>query len=111
MSTTLISKTQQQNELGKVLTNSYFLDKKKLVKHQLDGFDNFIDTKLYEILEEYNSNPKNVIYADYDKELGKNRLEYHIKFGKIYISKPVVQDDQNILRQMFPNDARLQKLT
>ena len=58
MSTTLISKTQQQNELGKVLTNSYFLDKKKLVRHQLDGYDNFIDTKLYEILEEYNANPK-----------------------------------------------------
>ena len=52
MSTTLISKTQQQNELGKVLTNSYFLDKKKLVKHQLDVFDNFIYTKLYEIIEE-----------------------------------------------------------
>ncbi len=47
MSTTLISKTQQKNELGKVLINTYFLDKKKLVKHQLDGFDNFIDTKLY----------------------------------------------------------------
>ena len=30
MSTTLISKTQEQNELGKVLTNSYFLDKKNI---------------------------------------------------------------------------------
>ena len=111
MSTTLVSKIQNQDELGKVFTSSYFLDKKKLVKHQVDGFDNFMDNKIYEILEEYNNNPKNIIYADYDKELGKNKYEYHIKFGKIYISKPVVQDDQSILRQMFPNDARLQKLT
>ena len=111
MSTTLVTQLQNENDFGKVLTNAYFLNQKKLVKHQIDGYDNFIENKLYEILEEYNSNPKNIIYAEYDKELGKNRYEYHIKFGKIYISKPVVQDDQSILRQMFPNDARLQKLT
>ena len=111
MSTKLISQIQSQNDSGKIITNSYFQEKKRLVKHQIDGFDNFIDTKLQEILDEYNSNLKNIIYADYDKELGKNKLEYHIKFGKVYISKPIVHDDQSISRPMFPNDARLQKLT
>jgi len=111
MSTSLVSQIQNADEYGKIIVNSYFLDQKKLVKHQIDGFDNFIENKLYEILDEYNSNSKNIIYADYDKELGKNKYEYQIKFGKIYISKPIVQDDQSILRQMFPNDARLQKLT
>jgi len=111
MSTTLVSQIQNADDSGKIIVNSYFLNQKKLVKHQIDGYDNFIENKLYEILDEYNANPKNIIYADYDKELGKNKYEYHIKFGKIYISKPIVQDDQSILRQMYPNDARLQKLT
>ena len=111
MSTSLISEIQNENVFGKIITNAYFEERRKLVKHQIDGFDNFIDNKLYEIFDEYNANPKNIIYADFDKELGKNRYEYHIKFGKIYVSKPIVQDDQSIVRQMFPNDARLQKLT
>ncbi len=111
MSTTLISQIQNQDEIGKTIVDSFFLNKKRLVKHQIDGFDNFIENKLYEILDEYNSNSKNSIVVDYDKETGKNKYEYQIKFGKVYILKPVVQDDQSILRQMYPNDARLQKLT
>lgn len=111
MATTLVSQIQNKNSNGKIISNSYFSDKRRIVRHQIDGFDNFIDNKIYEILDEYNSNPKNVIYADYDKELERNKLEYHIKFGKIYISRPIIQDDQSSIRQMFPNDARLQKLT
>jgi DNA-directed RNA polymerase II subunit RPB2 len=111
MATTLVSKIQNKYSNGKIISNSYFSDKRRIVRHQIDGFDNFIDNKIYEILDEYNSNPKNVIYADYDKELERNKLEYHIKFGKIYISRPIIQDDQSSIRQMFPNDARLQKLT
>ena len=111
MATTLVSQIQNKNSNGKIISNSYFSDKRRIVRHQIDGFDNFIDNKIYEILDEYNSNSKNVIYADYDKELERNKLEYHIKFGKIYISRPIIQDDQSSIRQMFPNDARLQKLT
>jgi len=111
MATTLVSQIQNKNSNGKIISNSYFSDKRRIVRHQIDGFDNFIDNKIYEILDEYNSNPKNVIYADYDKDLERNKLEYHIKFGKIYISRPIIQDDQSSIRQMFPNDARLQKLT
>lgn len=111
MATTLVSQIQNKNSNGKIISNSYFSDQRRIVRHQIDGFDNFIDNKIYEILDEYNSNPKNVIYADYDKELERNKLEYHIKFGKIYISRPIIQDDQSSIRQMFPNDARLQKLT
>jgi DNA-directed RNA polymerase II subunit RPB2 len=111
MATTLVSQIQNKNSNGKIISNSYFSDKRRIVRHQIDGFDNFVDNKIYEILDEYNSNSKNVIYADYDKELERNKLEYHIKFGKIYISRPIIQDDQSSIRQMFPNDARLQKLT
>ena len=111
MATTLVSQIQNKNSNGKIISNSYFSDKRRIVRHQIDGFDNFMDNKIYEILDEYNSNPKNIIYADYDKELERNKLEYHIKFGKIYISRPIIQDDQSSIRQMFPNDARLQKLT
>lgn len=111
MATTLVSQIQNKNSNGKIISNSYFSDQRRIVRHQIDGFDNFIDNKIYEILDEYNSNSKNIIYADYDKDLERNKLEYHIKFGKIYISRPIIQDDQSSIRQMFPNDARLQKLT
>ena len=111
MATTLVSQIQNKNSNGKIISNSYFSDQRRIVRHQIDGFDNFIDNKIYEILDEYNSNPKNIIYSDYDKDLERNKLEYHIKFGKIYISRPIIQDDQSSIRQMFPNDARLQKLT
>lgn len=111
MSSTLVSQIQNADEIGKTIVSSYFIDQKRLVKHQIDGFDNFVDNKLHEIFDEYNASSKNVIYADYDKELGKNKYEYHIKFSNLEISKPMVQDDQSITRQMFPNDARLQKLS
>ena len=111
MSTTLVSEIQNDNDFGKIITNAYFLNRQRLVKHQIDGFDNFIDNKLAEIFDEYNKNPKNTFYAGWDNELGKNRYEYSIKFSNVQISKPTVSDDQSIQRQLFPNDARLQKLT
>ncbi len=64
MATTLVSQIQNKNSNGKIISNSYFSDQRRIVRHQIDGFDNFIDNKIYEILDEYNSNPKNIIYAD-----------------------------------------------
>ena len=51
MSTTLVSQIQNADDSGKIIVNSYFLNQKKLVKHQIDGYDNFIENKLYEILD------------------------------------------------------------
>ena len=61
MATTLVSQIQNKNSNGKIISNSYFSDKRRIVRHPIDGFDNFVDNKIYEILDEYNSNPKNVI--------------------------------------------------
>jgi len=110
MSKTLISSLEKGDNIGKNIINSYFLDQKNLVRHQIESYDNFLDNKIYEIFHEYNSNPKNIIYSDFDRDLGKNKYEYHIKFDNVTISKPIIQDNQNIKRQMFPNDARLQNL-
>ena len=110
MSQTLVHSIENGDSLAKNVINSYFENKRVLVQHQLDSFNHFIDHKIPEILEEYNASNKNIIYAEYDKDLEKHRLEYQIKFGKIYISKPVLQENQTIVRQMFPNDARMQNL-
>ena len=110
MSQTLVHSIENGDSLAKNIINSYFDNKRVLVQHQLDSFNHFIDHKISEILEEYNSSTKNFVMADYDKDLEKHRLEYQIKFGKIYISKPVLQENQTIIRQMFPNDARMQNL-
>ena len=102
---------EKDENIGRNLTSLFFKNKEVLVKHHIDSFNHFIDNKIPEIIEEYNKNNKNIINAEFDPEIDDYRLKYYIKFGKIYISKPIIQENQTIVRQMFPNDARLQNLT
>ena len=111
MNTSLVRSAEISNNIGKSVTDTYFKKNNVLVQHHLNSFDYFVDNQIYEILEEYNSDPKSIIKAEYDKDSERNTLEYHIKFGKVYISKPVIQESQTIVRQLYPNDARLKNLT
>jgi DNA-directed RNA polymerase II subunit RPB2 len=111
MNTSLVRSAEIGNSLGKSVIDTYYKKNNVMVQHHLNSFDYFVDNQIYEILEEYNSSPKNVIYAEYDKDMERYKLEYHIKFGKVYISKPVIQESQTVVRQMYPNDSRLKNLT
>jgi DNA-directed RNA polymerase II subunit RPB2 len=111
MSISLIRSAEIDDNIPKNVIDTYYKIPNVMVKHHINSFDNFIDNQIYEILEEYNSSQKNVIHAEYDKDSERYKLEYHIKFGKIYISKPVIQESQTVVRQMYPNDARLKNLT
>ncbi len=87
--------------------DSYFSDKRKLVAHQIDTYNHFVENKLQEIINEFNPI---VSYMDFNVELGKYMTEYHVIFGDIYISKPVI-DDGKMKKPMYPNAARLRNLT
>lgn len=87
---------------------SYFRDKKVLVKHQIESYNDFVDNKIQKIIDEFNPV---ISYSNFDQDLGKYLTEYHVEFGDISITKPVINDNDGELKVMYPNDARLRNLT
>ena len=88
--------------------NSFFKDKKNLVLHHLNSFNHFMREDIPSIIEE--NNPIVVNY-EYNKTHNKFMKEYRIEIGNIYISKPVINEPNGVINQMYPMDARLRNLT
>ena len=51
------------------------------------------------------------IFADYNEEKHKYMKEFHIEFGSLFISKPVIYENNGTTKQMYPHEARLRNLT
>lgn len=90
------------------IIESYFRDKKTLVKHQLESYNDFVDNKIQKIINEFSPIKS---FTNYNEDLGKYLTEYQIEFGDISISKPVINDNSGEVKVMYPNDARLRDLT
>jgi DNA-directed RNA polymerase II subunit RPB2 len=95
-------------ELTWNIIDNYFKDRKNLVRHHIDSFNNFIKNDIPNIIEEINPI---ISEFDYDPESEKFLSEYYVRFGKIYVSKPVINEGDGTIKQMYPNDARLRNLT
>ena len=85
--------------------DSYFVDKKILVSHHLESYNHFIKESLGEIIREHNPI---ITYENYGE---KNFNEYHVNFNNVYISKPVINENDGTTKPMYPYDARLRNLT
>ena len=79
--------------------NSFFKDKKNLVLHHLNSFNHFIREDIPSIIQE--NNPIIVNY-EYNKTHNKFLKEYRIEIGEIYISKPVINESNGVINQMYP---------
>jgi DNA-directed RNA polymerase II subunit RPB2 len=88
--------------------DSYFADPTKLVQHQLDSFDDYVDVLIPQIIER--NNPI-LINTDYDKDIDKFLKVYEIKFGETYISKPIIHENNDIIKRLLPTEARKRNLT
>jgi len=44
-------------------------------------------------------------------DFGGEDIEYRIKFGQIYLSKPTYAEEDGYITSLFPKDARLRNLT
>ena len=90
--------------------DTFFKQDNILIEHHLNSFNYFMNHELQAIVREKEFNPIKIFNKDtWNEDLQIYTETYQIEFGKIYISKPVLYDSPN--KPMYPNEARLRKLT
>jgi DNA-directed RNA polymerase II subunit RPB2 len=90
-----------------------FFDEKGLVRQQLDSFDEFVSNTIQEIVDE---TPEIVVKPENQHAPGADQavessVEYRIKFGQIFLSKPLNTEVDGETVNLFPREARLRNLT
>ena len=88
--------------------DSYFSQNKILTQHQLESFNDFVDFVIPQIIER--NNPV-IIATDYDESIKDFRKKYVIEFLQTYLSKPLIQENNDVIKPLLPNEARLRGLT
>ena len=81
---------------------------KQLVKHQLDSYQQFIESQLKEIIQQFNPV---TIYHDFLPEHNKHKVELQMSFGDYIIGKPLIHENDGSYQTMTPASARLRHLT
>ena len=87
------------------ILDSYFSNKDVLIKHHTESYNHFINIELPNIVRE--NNPLII----YDSHGEKKLNEYHINFNNVYISKPVINENDGTTKPMYPYDARIRNLS
>jgi DNA-directed RNA polymerase II subunit RPB2 len=90
-----------------------FFDEKGLVRQQLDSFDEFVSNTIQEIVDETPEivvRPENQHAPGQEQELDPS-VEYRIKFGQIFLSKPLNTEVDGETVNLFPREARLRNMT
>jgi DNA-directed RNA polymerase II subunit RPB2 len=90
--------------------DTFFKQETVLINHHLISYNYFMDKELQNIIREKEFNKIRINNKEtFDEETQIFKEVYEIEFGKVYISKPVLYDQPSKL--MYPNEARLRKLT
>ena len=94
------------------LIGSYFCNRylERLVRHQIESFNYFINTQIAETIEMFNPV---VIRSDhyYNKDVQKYSLEINISFENFTILRPQIHENNGATKLMFPNESRLRNFT
>jgi len=94
------------------IIESYFEGKHldRLVRHQLESYDHFINTQLPKTIEMFN--PVKV-HSDHDfiPELNMYALEVHIRFENFKLYPPQIHENNGATKMMLPQEARLRNFT
>ncbi len=86
----------------------YFQDKKVLINHHIESFDDFMDKKVSAIVKQFN--PLS-IYNTYDPEQNTYLNEIRIEFGDVYYSNPIINENDGSTKVMTPYDARMRNMS
>ncbi len=81
----------------RILAKAYF-SHERLVKHQIDSFNRFIDEGLQRVIDE-------------QKMIELDIPNTYVRFGKVWIDRPIVKEADGTRRLLLPAEARLRNLT
>jgi DNA-directed RNA polymerase II subunit RPB2 len=94
------------------IIETYFKDKhlERLVRHQLESYNNFVGHQLVKTIEMFN--PVRIASElDYDAASGKFSFEMYITFENFHIYRPQIHENNGAIKVMFPQEARLRNFT
>ena len=94
------------------IIETYFKNKylNRLVKHQLESYNYFVDTQIKKTIEMFN--PVHICSEhDYVKEYKLYRLEIFITLSNFSIHRPQVYENNGASKLMFPQEARVRNFT
>ncbi len=80
-----------------------FFDRYGMVRHHIDSYNRFILEGMQNVVNEVGELVPAVIPA--------GSSEYKIKFGKIYLKKPVVKEADGSQNELLPSEARIREIT
>ena len=82
----------------------------KLVQHQLDSYNHFINYQMFNTIQMFNPV---IIHSEKDFDLcsEKYSLEIKITFSNLKINSPIMYENSGAKKQMFPQLARLRNFT
>ena len=94
------------------LIESYFSSQhlERLVRHQIESYDNFIRTQIHRTIEMFNPL---VIHSenDFHAETGKYLLEVVMNFKNLKIYPPRIHENNGATKMMLPQEAKLRNFT
>ena len=94
------------------IIESYFKGQhlERLVRHQLESYNNFIDYQIKKTIEMFNPV---TIHSEHDKdeETGHYSLEMIVTFDNFQIYRPQIHENNGATKIMFPQEARLRNFT
>ncbi|KAL6121597.1 hypothetical protein NUSPORA_01463 [Nucleospora cyclopteri] len=94
-------------EVNWAVITSYF-EQKGLVRQQLDSFDQFVSTKMQEVIDE---NPFITVRSTPTAGNAVQK-EMRLEFGQIYVSSPpIYTESDGTSNAIIPNEARIRDLT
>jgi len=95
-----------------LLIKTYFKDRylERLVRHQLESYNNFVNNQLKKTINMFNPV---TIHSEHDKdeETGLYKLEIFITFDNFQIYRPQIHENNGATKIMFPQEARLRNFT
>ncbi len=86
----------------KLLIGKFFAEE-SFVKSDIESFNNFVDAELQKIIQENREIEPTIIPPNVD--------EFKIRFDKVRLTKPEIIEADGSKRIVFPQEARLRKLT
>ena len=90
---------------------SYFRDVgNPWTQHQIGSYNECLSEMFEKIIHDKQNNPI-IINGDLDQDTNKFNMEYELRFGEVYIGKPIIQENSGATKLLTPNEARMRNIT